>query len=195
VRQRIFEPFFTTKFSGRGLGLAAVLGIVRGHGGAVRVESTPEQGTTFEVILPPTTEAPAPAEPRPAEGAAGWAGTGTVLVVDDEEVVRVVSRRTLERAGLEVLTARDGQEGVEIFADRAEEIDIVLLDLTMPRMNGEDAFKRMREIRPDIRGILLSGYTQEDADKQFADGGLDGFVQKPYDPATLLRAVREVLGS
>jgi CheY-like chemotaxis protein len=195
ILARAFEPFFTTKYSGRGLGLAAVMGIVRGHGGAIRVESGPGQGTTFEVILPPAGSSVAIPQTGVPDAEGSWRGSGTVLVVDDEEVVRVVSRRTLESRGFEVLTAADGQEGLDLFEEHAEDICLVLVDLTMPRMNGDDAFRRMREMRPDVRGILLSGYTREDAAGQFAQDGLAGFIQKPYDQATLVAAVRGALES
>jgi two-component system, cell cycle sensor histidine kinase and response regulator CckA len=116
-----------------------------------------------------------------------------VLVVDDEPAVRVVAKRVLEQQGFSVITANDGQEGVEIFAPRAEEIVLVILDMTMPRLNGEEAYREMRRLKPDIAVVLSSGYNEQDATERFAGKGLAGFLQKPYSPADLLAKVREIL--
>jgi len=196
TKARIFDPFFTTKFAGRGLGLAAVLGIVRGHRGAIRVDSQPDEGTTCTVLFPSSQQALGVlADEEDADSIRAWKGSGTVLVADDEETVRTVAKMMLEWSGFTVRTAADGQEAVEVFRRHADEIVAVLLDMTMPRMDGEDAFRRMRAIRNDVKVILSSGYGEPEATGRFAAKGLAGFIQKPYQLEALIRKLREVLES
>ena len=180
TRSRIFEPFFSTKFAGRGLGLAAVLGIVRAHKGALKVYSEPGKGTTFKMLFPALTETEdvprSPESPLPA----GWQGKGTILLVDDEESLVALGARMLEHLGFTVLTAADGLQAVDLYRERGKEIDLVLMDLTMPHMDGAKAFGELRRLNPDVRVVLASGYSQEDVSARFAGKNLSGVLQKPY---------------
>jgi CheY-like chemotaxis protein len=190
--ERIFDPFFSTKFTGRGLGLAAVLGIVRGHKGVLRVYSELGKGSRFEVLLP-VAGRPQVREKR-APGTEAWRGTGTILLIDDEEMVRTTVREMLTWLGFDVLVAADGQEAIETFRARAETVTCILLDLTMPRMSGEETFREFRRIRQEVPVILCSGYNEQDVTQRFVGQGLAGFVQKPYTLANLQEALQRVLG-
>jgi CheY-like chemotaxis protein len=191
TQERIFDPFFTTKFTGRGLGLAAVLGIIRGHRGTVKLHSETGKGTTFKVLFPATeqqvTGVDAPARAT-AEGS--YAGR-TVLVVDDDETVRSVTRRILETAGISVLLAEDGAGGIAEYSANPG-IDLVLLDMTMPRMDGDETFRELQRLDASVRVLLISGYNEQDATEHFAGKGLAGFVQKPYRLSELLEKIGAV---
>jgi len=190
--ERMFEPFFTSKFTGRGLGLSAVLGIVRGHSGVVKAQSEPGRGTTMQVLLPASTLPPKSLS-KPDDTKRSWRGTGTVLIVDDEPVVREVAQGMLERAGLKVMTAEDGREALVVFGDHSDEIDCVILDLTMPHLDGEETFRELRKIRPDLAVILASGYNQQDVTQRFTGKGLAGFLQKPFRLESLTEMVKAIL--
>jgi CheY-like chemotaxis protein len=191
--RRIFEPFFTTKFTGRGLGLAAVQGIVRGHKGGLKVYSEVGKGTTFRLLLPASERSEAVVPRVESTPAPGPISRGTVLVVDDEETVRSVAARLLERMGLEVVLAGDGREGVDKFRADPARYALVLLDLTMPHLDGEETFRQLRHIRPGIRVILSSGFNHQEVLTRFAGKGLAGFVQKPFEARTLMNEVSRVI--
>lgn len=193
VKSRACDPFFTTKGFGRGLGLATVLGIVRGHGGALQIESAPGFGTRVRILLPVPEEREVLIPRRIPSSFEAIQPGSTVLVVDDESVVREVAATMLREHGYHVLTADDGAAGVELYRERARDVDAVLLDLCMPRMDGESALEAMREVQPEVRVLLSSGYSEQEAMHRIAERQGVAFIQKPYRLEQLVEKLQEVL--
>jgi CheY-like chemotaxis protein len=194
TQARMFDPFFTTKFLGRGLGLAAVQGIVRGHKGAIKVDSRTGEGTSFRIFLPASGEAAADELPKLAAPRDTSAETGTILVIDDEEIVRSTAETALRRLGYNVITAPDGTRGVELLRAQDQSIRLILLDLSMPGLSGEETLREIRKLRLDVPVVLSSGYNEADVLRRFEDHQLAGFLQKPYSGRTLALRVREAIG-
>ena len=192
--ERIFEPFFSTKSTGRGLGLAAVLGVVKGHRGALSVQSAPGEGTMFRLLFPPSDRSRGRRAETSRRRSRRSAEQLTLLLVDDEEIVRDMVGEVLEAEGHRVLRAEDGARAVALFRERSAEVDVVLLDLSMPGLSGEQTFAGLREIDPSVRVVLSSGYDKDEATRRFGMDGPIGFIQKPYRPAELLAEIHRCLG-
>jgi two-component system cell cycle sensor histidine kinase/response regulator CckA len=197
TQARVFDPFFTTKFTGRGLGLAAVLGIVRGHKGCIKIYSEKGRGTAFKVLFPAVSRS---AEQLSASADIGvmWKGAGTILLADDERTVRDIGKRILERLGFHVILASDGDEAVRLFGEteaaHKERIACVILDLTMPNKDGVEAFREIRALRGDVPVILSSGYNEQEVTQRFVGRQLSGFIQKPYQMKEMAEKLQAALG-
>jgi PAS domain S-box-containing protein len=194
VQERIFEPFFTTRNMGRGtgLGLATAYGIIRNHGGTIQVSSKKQSGTTFRVYLPASAKTPA-GDAAPVAPAERSGGSETVLLVDDEEMIRDIGSQLLEKLGYRVLTASGGQEAVDLFLQNPSGIDLVILDMIMPGTGGKEVFKQIRAARSDARVLLSSGYSVDGQASEILRQGCDGFIQKPFNLQDLAEKVREIL--
>jgi len=191
TRAKIFDPFFSTKFTGRGLGLAAVSGILRGHHGAIVVTSAPGKGTTFTVLFPAGASAP---RSKTAPGDAALRGAGVILVVDDEPLVRQMAKTALERHGYTVLVAESGPVAIDVFRRYPGQISLVVLDLSMPQMSGEETLPELNKIRPGVKVVVSSGYSETEAMSMFQGQRVAGFIQKPYNSKGLAEKVKVYLG-
>jgi CheY-like chemotaxis protein len=194
ILSRVFEPFFTTKFTGRGLGMAAVLGILRGHKGAIAINSTPGRGTTCRVLFPALEEEPFENPEISRKTSSDWKCTGGVLLVDDEESNRSIAEKMLQTLGFTVFIAEDGRKALEQYQDHRAEIGLVVLDLIMPEMDGEETFRELQIINPALKVIISSGYTEQEVSQRFEGKNIAGFVAKPYTLETLRNTLRSVLG-
>jgi two-component system cell cycle sensor histidine kinase/response regulator CckA len=196
TREKLFDPFFTTKFTGRGLGMSVVMGVVRGHKGAIMVSSQPGCGTAVTILFPvlgkPANPVAAPTPPAANSPALAPPLTGTVLVIEDEATIRLLIERILKRLGLQVLTAADGMEGLAIFQERANEISFVILDFTMPKLDGIKTLAELRKVQPDVKAVLTSGYNVENINQSYAQEGFAAFLRKPFHVETLIQVAREL---
>ena len=194
TRRQLFDPFFTTKFSGRGLGLSAMLGILRSHSAGVRIRSTEGKGTSFKLFFPASQASPASAPAGP-ERVTGELPAGKVLVVDDEPDILEATAELLAALGFNVVTARDGLEALELYQANPMDFSLVLMDLTMPRMDGREALKALRRLDPQLKIVLCSGFDQADVARDGQCDGMTGFLQKPYTIRTLKEAMLRALGA
>jgi len=193
TQEKIFEPFFTTKFTGRGLGLSAVLGILKAHNGLLKISSQVGRGTTFKVLLPAVEGAVVTTHEPPAPPTPLWHGAGTVLLVDDEMSVRESTGRLLEELGFNVLVAENGEKGLHTFATHVKDIVAVILDLTMPCLSGGEVFEKIRQLRPHMPVLLSSGYNEENTMERFTGEGLAGFLHKPFSITELASKLEHCL--
>jgi CheY-like chemotaxis protein len=188
---RVFEPMVSTKGGGRGMGLAAVRGIVVGHGATLTVYSEVGRGTTVKVLFP-AVQGLSEDDTEPTSDERN--GRHTILVADDNAMVRKFARRALEKVGYQVLLAEDGQEAIERFHEAKGKVDVVVVDLTMPRLDGTDTFRQLRLVDPDVRVVLTSGFSEQDVTAGLPSRGLVGFLQKPFTPDQLRQVVADALG-
>ena len=192
TQQRIFEPFFTTKGMGRGtgLGLASAYGIIKNHDGFINVYSEIGEGSTFNIYLP-SSEKEVAKEKQSTEKAEK--GEGTILLVDDEELITDVGGQLVEKLGYKVILANSGQEALEVYEKKISKIDMVILDMIMPGMSGGETYDRLKEINPDLKILLSSGYSINGQAQEILNRGCNGFIQKPFNMKRISLKISEIL--
>jgi CheY-like chemotaxis protein len=193
ARDKIFEPFFTTKFQGRGLGMAAVYGIIKNHDGWIDVESEPEEGTSVHIYLPTTRDKVERVSVNAKEKLSMLKGAGTVLLIEDDEMVMDVSQTLLERMGYEVISASTGKEALEKNRHYKGQVDLALLDIKLPDMKAINIYTKLKSARPELKVIVYSGFSQEGSARELIDAGADAFIQKPFSVRTLSKTIDEIL--
>ncbi|MDO9079478.1 MAG: response regulator, partial [Desulfuromonadales bacterium] len=192
VKRRLFEPFYTTKFTGRGLGLSATLGIIQSHKGAVQLVSQLGEGTTFRIYLPADSSAGSKDEPCQQRPQEPWRGSGTILLVDDEESILLAVSAMLKILGFTVLTASDGQEALAIYQEQVATIDLVLTDMGMPVMSGQEMIPELKKIRSDLPIIVSSGFGEVNVTESIDVGSVAGILNKPYNFGQLRQTLQQV---
>jgi CheY-like chemotaxis protein len=194
TKWRIFEPFYTTKFSGRGLGMSAVLGIIKSHDGALQLFSQPGHGTTFKVYLPVTTNGTAISEDQTTSPpSATWTGSGTILLVEDEDEILLIAKELLEMFGFTVLEAVNGKEALELYKKNAADITFVLTDMGMPVMDGYELFYELKKLKPELPIIISSGYGDAEVSSRIGSDNIAGLISKPYNPDRLCEVLKSVV--
>ncbi len=188
---RIFEPFFTTKFQGRGLGLSAILGIVRGHNGAIRVYSEKDRGSSFKILFPAIKQEPIKIKENYKYHNKNFSSK-TFLIIDDEKMITTVTKNIVEQLGGKAITFNSGHQAIEFFKTRSNEIDYVLLDLSMPELSGDEVFRELKKIKEDLKVILMSGYNDQEISQRLVGRGFVGFLQKPFNIDKLIEILSKL---
>jgi CheY-like chemotaxis protein len=194
TRQRIFEPFYTTKFTGRGLGMSAVLGIIMSHSGALQLFSQSEEGTTFRVYLPVQDSEPVEDEPAPQSSSALWQGSGTILLVEDEELIKIIASAMIKKLGFSVIEASNGREALDLYQQNAADITLVVTDMGMPVMDGYALFRELKKLKPELPIIISSGFGAVDVTSRISCDDIAGLVGKPYSFDNLREVLKSVVG-
>ena len=191
--RKIFEPFYTTKFSGRGLGMSAVLGIIKAHNGALQLESQPGEGTTFKVYLPVQFSTSESEDTQQKAASAEWQGSGTILLAEDEEQIKSILTAMLQKLGFNVLDAADGKEALELYQQNSADITLIVTDMGMPVMNGYELFYKLKQLNPQLPIIISSGFGEDDIDSKIPREAIAGLINKPYNFDQLREVLRGVV--
>jgi CheY-like chemotaxis protein len=194
TKWRIFEPFYTTKFVGRGLGMSAVLGIIKSHGGALQLHSQLGQGTTFKVYLPvPKKDSTEDGDHKQSIPSSPWKGSGTILLVEDEDQVRSIANKMLTNFGFTVLEAVNGKEGLDLYQKNATDVTLVMTDMGMPVMDGYELCNELKKLSPELPIIVSSGYGDTEVRSRIGSDNIAGLISKPYNPDKLREVLKRVV--